>query len=241
MTAIDEKLLEERLTALESARAWSPRLVSKLESHIRSASDAELLRINPMRFAAEKGLAEDGDDRSLPARRGARPLRDELDPALPDLLLRDRQLPGAQESQQPLPLHQLPRRSRGCARRHDRGHLHGEPGHPPDRLSRSRDAFGRGLHLPLPDGGGGADPGRHALRQDEADADPGAGLSRTGRDDDAGGDGGAGRVARQQLRRRRRDSCSSSIPRFRPPSSASQSAATSIPARRTAAPLRRAR
>ena len=37
MAAIDEKLLEERLTALESARTWSPRLVSKLESHIRSA------------------------------------------------------------------------------------------------------------------------------------------------------------------------------------------------------------
>ena len=58
MAAIDEKLLEERLTALESARTWSPRLVSKLESHIRSASDAELLRINPLRFAADKGLAE---------------------------------------------------------------------------------------------------------------------------------------------------------------------------------------
>ena len=58
MAAIDEKLLEERLTALESARTWSPRLVSKLESHIRSASDAELLRINPLKFAADKGLAE---------------------------------------------------------------------------------------------------------------------------------------------------------------------------------------
>ena len=58
MAAIDEKLLEERLTALELARTWSPRLVSKLESHIRSAGDAELLRMNPLRFAADKGLAE---------------------------------------------------------------------------------------------------------------------------------------------------------------------------------------
>jgi class 3 adenylate cyclase len=58
VTAIDEKLLEARLTALESARAWSPRLISKLESHIRSASDADLLRINPLKFAAEKNLAE---------------------------------------------------------------------------------------------------------------------------------------------------------------------------------------
>jgi class 3 adenylate cyclase len=59
MAAIDEKLLEEGLTALESARAWSPRLVSKLESHIRSADDAGLLRINPFRFAPEKGLGEE--------------------------------------------------------------------------------------------------------------------------------------------------------------------------------------
>jgi class 3 adenylate cyclase len=58
MAAIDEKRLEDGLAALESARAWSPRLVSKLESHIRSANDAELLRINPFRFAADKGLAQ---------------------------------------------------------------------------------------------------------------------------------------------------------------------------------------
>src|ERR687889_2654083 len=59
MTAIDEKLLEERLAALESARSWSPRLVSKLESHIRSASDVELLRINPIKFATDKSLKEE--------------------------------------------------------------------------------------------------------------------------------------------------------------------------------------
>jgi class 3 adenylate cyclase len=59
MTSIDEKLLEERMTALESARAWSPRLVSKLESHIRSASDVELLRVNPLKFSADKSLKEE--------------------------------------------------------------------------------------------------------------------------------------------------------------------------------------
>ncbi len=58
MTSIDEKHLEEKLTALESVRTWSPRLVSRLESHIRSASDAELLRINPIKFATDKGLNE---------------------------------------------------------------------------------------------------------------------------------------------------------------------------------------
>ncbi len=59
MTAINEKLLDDRLGALELARTWSPRVVSKLESHIRSAEDAELLRINPLSFAVAKGLAED--------------------------------------------------------------------------------------------------------------------------------------------------------------------------------------
>jgi class 3 adenylate cyclase len=59
MSAIDEKLLEEKLVALESARRWSPRLVSKLESHIRSAADVELLRINPIQFAGDKGLNEE--------------------------------------------------------------------------------------------------------------------------------------------------------------------------------------
>jgi len=57
MAAVHEKLLEERLTSLRLARSWSPRLVSKLESYIRSASDAELLRVNALRFAADKGLA----------------------------------------------------------------------------------------------------------------------------------------------------------------------------------------
>jgi class 3 adenylate cyclase len=58
MVKINEKLFDERLAALEAASAWSPRLVSKLESHIRAADDAALLRINPVGFAAEKGLSE---------------------------------------------------------------------------------------------------------------------------------------------------------------------------------------
>jgi class 3 adenylate cyclase len=59
MTTINEKLLDEGLAALETAHAWSPRVVSKLEAHIRSADDAALLRINPISFAAEKNLAEE--------------------------------------------------------------------------------------------------------------------------------------------------------------------------------------
>ncbi len=58
MTEINEKLLDERLGALELARTWSPRVVSKLESHIRSADDAALLRVNPISFATEKNIPE---------------------------------------------------------------------------------------------------------------------------------------------------------------------------------------
>jgi class 3 adenylate cyclase len=55
---LDERALEERLVALEGARAWSPRVVSRLEALIRSGSDAELFRINPLRFAALRSMDE---------------------------------------------------------------------------------------------------------------------------------------------------------------------------------------
>ena len=56
---LDEKLLEQKLAALEQARAWSPRVIAKLENAIRSGDEYSLFRINPLKFAAEKGLAED--------------------------------------------------------------------------------------------------------------------------------------------------------------------------------------
>jgi len=56
---IDEKLFEQKLAALEQARAWSPRVIAKLENAVRSSDDYSLFRINPLRFAADKGLAED--------------------------------------------------------------------------------------------------------------------------------------------------------------------------------------
>jgi class 3 adenylate cyclase len=55
---IDEKKLEERLTALEAAKSWSPRVVSRIEMLLRSADDMALFRINPIRFAADKAIAE---------------------------------------------------------------------------------------------------------------------------------------------------------------------------------------
>lgn len=55
---IDEKKLEERLVALEAARSWSPRVVSRLEMLLRSGTDEALYRINPIQFATEKSIAE---------------------------------------------------------------------------------------------------------------------------------------------------------------------------------------
>ncbi len=57
-TAVNEKLLEDRLGALETARPWSPRVMSRLEALIRSGEDDALFRINPIKFAADKGMAE---------------------------------------------------------------------------------------------------------------------------------------------------------------------------------------
>jgi len=55
---INEPFLEEGLGRLEKTRAWSPRVISKLEAHIRAADDEALLRINPIRFALEKDIGE---------------------------------------------------------------------------------------------------------------------------------------------------------------------------------------
>jgi hypothetical protein len=55
---INEKALDERLTALEAAKAWSPRVVSRLETLLRSGTEEALFRINPIRFAAERSIAE---------------------------------------------------------------------------------------------------------------------------------------------------------------------------------------
>jgi hypothetical protein len=58
-TSVKEQVLEERLAKLATARSWSPRLVSKLESHIRFADDEALFRINPFTFARDRSLRED--------------------------------------------------------------------------------------------------------------------------------------------------------------------------------------
>src|SRR6185436_12032943 len=55
---MNESELEQRLGVLEMARAWSPRVISKLEATIRGAADEELFRFNPIKHAARSGMAE---------------------------------------------------------------------------------------------------------------------------------------------------------------------------------------
>ncbi len=55
---VHEAMLEERLTALEAAETWSPRVVSKLEALIRTAEGSALFRINPLRYAEDTGMEE---------------------------------------------------------------------------------------------------------------------------------------------------------------------------------------
>src|SRR5258707_8556778 len=58
VAALNEQLLDEKLVQLEKVRTWSPRVISKLEALIRGGTHGELFRLNPLRFAAAKGIAE---------------------------------------------------------------------------------------------------------------------------------------------------------------------------------------
>src|SRR5689334_24568089 len=58
MTSIDEQLLENRMTQIEQACAWSPRVISKFEALIRSGDEMALYRANPLAFASDRGVAE---------------------------------------------------------------------------------------------------------------------------------------------------------------------------------------
>ena len=58
VTDIQERLLESKMTEIEQARSWSPRVISKFETLIRSADDQSLYRINPLAFARDRAIAE---------------------------------------------------------------------------------------------------------------------------------------------------------------------------------------
>jgi class 3 adenylate cyclase len=57
MLRIDEAVLDDKLAALERVREWSPRLVAKLEALLHAPDETLLVRINPLTFARERGVA----------------------------------------------------------------------------------------------------------------------------------------------------------------------------------------
>ena len=58
MTDIQDRLIESRVTEIEQARSWSPRVISKFETLIRSGDDLSLFRVNPLAFARDRAIAE---------------------------------------------------------------------------------------------------------------------------------------------------------------------------------------
>ncbi len=59
MPHLNETILDEKLAELEQLRVWTPRLISKLESFLRTDDEWALFRANPFTFAAERGVAEE--------------------------------------------------------------------------------------------------------------------------------------------------------------------------------------
>ena len=55
---VNERQLDEQLAQLEQARPWSPRVISKLETFIRTAPDVEVFRVNPVQYALERSVSE---------------------------------------------------------------------------------------------------------------------------------------------------------------------------------------
>lgn len=55
---VNEQQLDEQLSQLEQGRPWSPRVISKFETFIRSAPDFDLFRVNPVQYAVERGMTE---------------------------------------------------------------------------------------------------------------------------------------------------------------------------------------
>ena len=58
MIKINEELLDEKLEILETAHKWSPRIISKLETFIRTAEDYDLYKVNPISFANDRKISE---------------------------------------------------------------------------------------------------------------------------------------------------------------------------------------
>lgn len=70
MSIVQERLLESKMIEIEQARPWSPRVISKFETLIRSGDDLSLYRINPLAFSRDRAIAEpEGIDLFLHATR----------------------------------------------------------------------------------------------------------------------------------------------------------------------------
>lgn len=57
MYTINEIQLDDKLAQLERLGNWSPRVISKFEAFIRTSDDYTLFRVDPIQYAAEKGMA----------------------------------------------------------------------------------------------------------------------------------------------------------------------------------------
>lgn len=57
-TTADVAFLDNALAQLEGVRRWTPRIISKLEALINSDDPWAVYRVDPLRFAAERGIAD---------------------------------------------------------------------------------------------------------------------------------------------------------------------------------------
>jgi class 3 adenylate cyclase len=58
MTDLQDRLIDGKMTEIEQARSWSPRVISKFKTLIRSGDDQSLYRVNPLAFARDRAIAE---------------------------------------------------------------------------------------------------------------------------------------------------------------------------------------
>jgi class 3 adenylate cyclase len=56
---VNETLLKQYLAELEAMARWTPRVLSDLERFVRTASDYDIFRVNPIQYAGLNGLGED--------------------------------------------------------------------------------------------------------------------------------------------------------------------------------------
>ncbi|MBR1300245.1 adenylate/guanylate cyclase domain-containing protein [Bradyrhizobium sp. AUGA SZCCT0042] len=58
LSPVNDSLLRQRLTELDSIASWEPHILSGLERFIRTAGDYDLFRVNPVQYATATGLSE---------------------------------------------------------------------------------------------------------------------------------------------------------------------------------------